>query len=582
MALARQHLDECIQRHEQCCKSSTSSPCLPTRLVDCADLARPRLVSTIGERGEYLALSYVWGGDQVHKTTIANLSTYEQGISLHDLPLTIRDAIYVTHMLGFRWLWVDSLCIVQDSETDKANEIGRMHHIYRYAHLTIMAGSAKSVHEGFLQERPPPDIVLDDGVALPFICPPCPTTLVDREDCSAALPRVGTVFVAPIYSSITGREYSYELGRMATRAWCTQEYLMSPRALIFTPTTLLFRCLSTVQGVGSSFYQIRDDTRIPNSFFLPPVAPAEELDAKERRDVHTTWMKVVEDYTRRTASDESDKLVACAAIAEQFHGILGSEYLAGLWRSDALLVHLLWRTGDKFEAKSRGCPHTRPTAYRSPSWSWAAIEGSIDHVFPKVLSLGDPQTVALAEIAECRVTLEDPALRFGRVMDGVLVLRGTLIFCRGGLHKITDNLLSVPLPSFEQVRCQLQRGSGGSISDEEGDVYSTKPGDRATANVYMDCEFDEPPERMWLVPFVRTQPKHREEHVLHGIALELAPPSNGSGASPQECRFRRIGYLCNSVQVARPGKDFPKHSLWHPLLQAVKGGERLWTDIVII
>lgn len=55
-------------------------------------------------------------------------------------------------------------------------------------------------------------------------------------------------------------------------------------------------------------------------------------------------MEVVYDYTRRTASDESDKLVACAAVAEQFHLLLGSEYLAGLWRSDTtLLTQLLWR-----------------------------------------------------------------------------------------------------------------------------------------------------------------------------------------------------------------------------------------------
>lgn len=285
----------------------------------------------------------MWGGDQVHKTTTANLSSYEQGIAASLLPSTIRDAIHVTHMLGFRWLWIDSLCIIQDSDEDKAHEIGRMHHIYRYSHLTIMAASANGVSESFLHERPLPDLDPHNSVTgLPFICPPRPLTSVGHtEDCSAAQLQVGTVSIAPIRSNITGRAYSDELGNMATRAWCMQEYLMSPRTLILTPQTLVFRCLSTVQGVGDSFYRIHGDPRIPSSLFLPPTAPAAEPDVDVWKDLHDAWTKVIEDYTRRTASVASDKLVACAAIAEQFHRVLGSDYLAGLWRSDALLFHLL-------------------------------------------------------------------------------------------------------------------------------------------------------------------------------------------------------------------------------------------------
>lgn len=187
-------------------------------MVDCADLARPRLVPTTGERSDYIALSYVWGEDQAHKTTKGNLSAYEQGIDLSCLPATIHDAIYVTHMLGFRWLWVDSLCILQDSDEDKAHEIGRMHLIYRYAHVTIMAGSANGASSGFLQKRPP-----EDDLALPFICPP---TFVDcRDELSVAQIQVGQVHLV----SWWGQMYQKDLGRMATRAWCMQEYLSTLR-----------------------------------------------------------------------------------------------------------------------------------------------------------------------------------------------------------------------------------------------------------------------------------------------------------------------------------------------------------------
>lgn len=527
----------------------------------------------------------MWGGDQIHKTTKSNISTYEQGIAPSFLPKTIRDAVYVTHMLGFRYLWVDSLCIVQDSDEDKLHEIGHMHHIYRYAHLTIIAANARDVDEGFLQKRrSSPDR------NLPFICPPCP--MPPSNNCSAAPSGIGTVSITPAYSDITHGSYSRSLGRMATRAWCMQESLMSPRALIFTPRTVLFRCLSTpAQGVGNSLYRIRDEPRIPNLLFSKFCKPLTALpagpDADARwKDIHGAWMVVLEDYTCRTASDESDKLVACAAIAEQFHHVLDSDYLAGLWRSpsEIILVHLLWMA-DKDKAKSLRCRHTLPTAYRAPSWSWASIEGPTDHRHPRDLSLGDLQTVALAEVAECWVTLEDPSFLFGRVTDGLLVLHGTLIPCRGGLAQIgADNShWFVPLPSFEEVRRRWQRGPGGLFSDEENSVHWTEPGDGAI--VTMDCDVMELPEKMWLVPFVQVRRGSDQDH-FHGIALQLSPPSNSSGAEPEKdaVRFRRIGHFRDLAKVPRRSKRFrvAEHPLWHRLLQAVKDGEPPWTDIVIV
>lgn len=388
--------------------------------------------------------------------------------------------------------------------------------------------------------------------------------------------------------------YKYEFGHMATRAWCMQEYLLSPRALIFTPTTIMFRCISATQAVGNSlYYWVSDrEPRIPKSLFLPhtaTVAPTPE----KWRDIHNAWTEVVEDYTRRTASVESDKLVACAAVAEQFHRALGSDYLAGLWRSDTLLVHLLWSVDLKNTDRLRS-PHTRPAAYRAPSWSWAAIEGITSHRYPRDLSLGDPQTVALAEVAECSVTLEDPALSFGRVTDGALVLRGTLILC----HDTTRLRMSychpellIPLPSFDQARRYHPQhgGIGGFISDEE-EEYWTKPARRDSASVTMDCDldvdsnnFDKPRlERVYLVPLVCQQDKaDKGLWRVYGIALaELSPPFNDSGYHPEKTRFRRIGTFRNRDAKYRDQDwDFP---LWDPLIRAVKDGKHSWTDIVIV
>lgn len=140
--------------------------------MDCTNLARPRLISPTKDHGEYLALSYVWGNsEQAHQTTTSNVSAYERGINPRMLPQTLRDAIRVTHMLGFRSLWVDSLCILQDSPQDKAQEISGMHHIYRNAQLTIMAAGAQSVEAGFLCKRDPlynDDQYIPDESNLPY------------------------------------------------------------------------------------------------------------------------------------------------------------------------------------------------------------------------------------------------------------------------------------------------------------------------------------------------------------------------------------------------------------------------------
>ncbi len=578
LALARQQIEECIHGHECCTSFASAGPRLPSRLVDCTDPARPRLVSTAKQHGEYVALSYVWGGDQVHKTTTSNLSTYEQGIAASLLPATIRDAIYVTHTLCFRWLWIDSLCIVQDSEQDKRHEIGRMHHIYRYAHLTIMAASAKGVEEGFLQQRPPRDIDL----ALPFICPPHPLTSGwCPDDQLVAQPQVGQVYYASTYTA--NRFYSNDLGNMATRAWCMQEYLMSPRALIFTSETLQFRCRATTEArrnIGNSLRRTLDDPRLPETLFLrdPPVA---EPTSQEWKAVRAAWMEVVKEYSRRTATVESDKLLACAAVAEQFHRVLGCEYLAGVWRSDTLLTDLLWGA-DKLGVEAAGHQHARPTAYRAPSWSWAAIEGVVyvraagPFPFTLDLELEGTRSVALAKIVECWVTLEDAALPFGRVTGGTLVLNGTLIPCRGGPAEQIELFWAVPLPSLERTR-QRQCGLGGADSDSEEDEVDATIGERR-AVVTMDCDADdsELPGTMWLSPFVRTAQNGRSDRV-DGLVLDLAPPtSNSSGSEGEGICFRRIGHFMVYIEVNSGDQ------LWDPLTRAMEDGEWPLVGITIV
>ncbi|KAI0653835.1 heterokaryon incompatibility protein-domain-containing protein [Cubamyces menziesii] len=432
LAMAKAWLEECTHDHEVCQRTGAldSAPWLPTRLVDCSDLFRIRIIETNGNLlgARYVALSYVWGTrGQLHQTTTANLSLYGSvGIEVATLPQTIRDAIHVTRALGFYLLWLDTLCIVQDSPEDKIRELRSMRNVYSHAYITIDAASAASVDEGFLQDRSP----VNPEATLPFICP------VGRgpEEQAPDQERVGTVYFQDAVTSIRiqfynraddsyeeeiRRSYKSETGR---RGWCLQEASLSPRYLVFDKDTLRLRCQAAQHKVGFRGQDYQDHFPIPRLYSVtlqgtsPPPPSTVTPGSREWKATYNTWQTVVEDYSRRLLSYQSDKLVACAAIAEAFAPALGPDYLAGLWRS-SLLFDLAW--------ESRQRPREYPYA---PSWSWASAKHGIH--FPRLFpSLDfDIQVHAVAEVVECNVQSE--VLRFGPVQPGgYLVLHAVLFPC---------------------------------------------------------------------------------------------------------------------------------------------------------
>jgi hypothetical protein len=107
--------------------------------------------NTTKEVAPYAALSYVWGGPQAFCTLQSNVASHSSQISLSTLPQTIQDAVFCAHKLGLKYLWVDSLCIIQDSTDDWEREIANMAQIYKNAFVTISAAKAKGCHEGFLK-----------------------------------------------------------------------------------------------------------------------------------------------------------------------------------------------------------------------------------------------------------------------------------------------------------------------------------------------------------------------------------------------------------------------------------------------
>ncbi|KAI0333429.1 HET-domain-containing protein, partial [Cubamyces sp. BRFM 1775] len=415
LALAKACLQQCIREHERCkvlyrLAFPELPAFVPTRLIDCKCPQRPRVVLTKGvPPGAYIALSYVWGEEQPHRATEANISSYmTDGIDPATLPQTIRDAIHITRELGLNFLWVDSLCIIQDSPEDKHRELVFMRNVYLYAHLTIDAASAWKASDGFLEDRPP----LKPWVVLPFVCP--------RRFANSPT-EIGNIQIYTRSStgdSIVGQDVltnNYRRYYTRQRAWCLQETMLSTRSLVFTPWTVQLRCQTMTQNIGGADHDVLGDApRLPDVVLH---ADREiERYSDEWIDIRQRWHDVVEDYSRRKLSYASDKLVACAGLAEMFSRALDSEYAAGLWNDDFLLHDLLWNVQLHF--------HPHPKEYLAPSWSWASFEDATVYYHLDVR-----HSQAMAVVVSCSVVAQDDALPLGPVASGRLVLQAHLFEC---------------------------------------------------------------------------------------------------------------------------------------------------------
>ena len=215
-----QWLDQC-KDHVDCGNGSLLAD-LPSRVIEVAPIDSggvPRIRSTTGLQGSYLALSYCWGFDQTYVLTTKNFEVLMTALNTSMLPQTILDAIEVTTNLGFKYLWVDALCIMQDSTEEAARhdmnqELAKMDQVYKNAVMTIVAACVPSVKDGFLQER----------TGSKQSCFDIPCRLSPQQ-----------FFVVHIQEHIMFDDTKEAIN---SRAWTFQEQILSPRLLIYASHTL--------------------------------------------------------------------------------------------------------------------------------------------------------------------------------------------------------------------------------------------------------------------------------------------------------------------------------------------------------
>ncbi|KAI1329173.1 heterokaryon incompatibility protein-domain-containing protein [Xylariaceae sp. FL0255] len=416
----------CVEKHKKC---KRQIPLLPTRVLEIMPSISPSEKPNIRlyepsttEMANYAALSYCWGGPQPFQTTVSNIESYRKGISHDYLPLTVQDAVTTTRALGLKYLWIDSFCIIQDSDDDKAHQLSKMRFIYQDAFITIAATDAKAATDGFLQTSDKP---------LPRIF---------KLPCFGYDGTVGTMFLTPCTP--------VEKQSINQRAWCMVEHLLSWRYLAFDATqrTIQFCCRETATGNGgitylmgfnraqtylqrnllpkihrrrgktaslklsknTKFVRIASSRKEGSDSSLVSGSETSSSSSGEAESLDLFWFNLITRYSGRNMTNSEDTLPALSAVAEAFSQFWDGGYMAGLWKHHFPRC-LMWRMStnstsnslyagptldviEPYEKNTNGANHLpsgrRPRNsrgelyFRAPTWSWASVDGVVEFFYP--------------------------------------------------------------------------------------------------------------------------------------------------------------------------------------------------------
>jgi hypothetical protein len=155
----RQWSQRCLATHTGCEREGVV-PTLPRRVLDLKE-HDPCVWETNGTKAKYVALNHCWGNEKGLTATEQGMPMLMSRINVNALPPTFRDAIATTRAMNIRYLWIDSLCIIQNSLADWTRESSKMWDVYRNSHLTIVAAGSASDAQGFLGPRRHQQVVHD-------------------------------------------------------------------------------------------------------------------------------------------------------------------------------------------------------------------------------------------------------------------------------------------------------------------------------------------------------------------------------------------------------------------------------------
>lgn len=476
-------IQKCEKSHVFCSERTRKSEHWnPTRLVAVGSKTDPpRLVHELPHVVEYLALSHCWGvGVITYMLTEETQDDMLRAIPVEQLTQTVNDALELTRALGYEYLWVDYLCILQDSNEDWDREARMMHEVYAQATCTIAASHASDGSYGLFSPRNWNSII-----------PKAIQSQLNGRDFHH-IPCDGTM-----YKEITQSPLN-------DRAWTYQEMILSSRILHFGPERIFWSC--STHNLSYSFphysplrlfhYPLGSDSlnsyttiraRAAHNYFevqgqnvmhgfipniYPRVSPndiildetlgkgnfeslaiqrSQYVPASFRRNFHRhLWNQIVKEYSQRQLTRESDRPIAIAGIAKEMELVFGSSVVCG-HPVDDLYANLLWRPGESTCRRKDGIP----------SWSWLSVLGMVEPYLDGTATLGSKILIDRCQMAKDSLDLSTAVLKLrGRIAEAFLD---------------RDSLIYLKQPGTNDAGKQRLRRSGlDAMCDYPSEVFTTR------------------------------------------------------------------------------------------------------------
>lgn len=408
-------LADCVRN----CNHYQATNFLPSRLLDLGpqtSLDSIRLIDSSqilrrdgSDNPRYAALSYCWGasleidGVEQVRAKIGSMESMRRHVPRQGISQVILDAIKVCKALSIRYLWVDSLCIIQDERSDWERESASMTLIYSNAFVTISTPSSTASNESFLVRH-------RRHITIPFR-----SRVIPSINGHYNLVASGVCYERALY----GWPF-LDVFRTAwaSRGWTLQESEMSNRLLIFGKSMVHFQCRHVLSENG-----YRREASIGPRMVEALIDPHSDL-----KNTRLAWPRILNYYGNRLFTFAEDKLPGISGmakcIADQRRD---DEYLAGLWKSE-LPFSLVWfahaRRNSKYlvELPDLVGMLRSPSPYIAPSWSPVRLDVAVDGgtflvSYDKVLAesrLVDASVISVGE---------NP---FGRIQYGRIRIQGRI------------------------------------------------------------------------------------------------------------------------------------------------------------
>lgn len=366
-------LEHCKTHHRSCQPESLGAPWYPTRLVEVLEGNTFRVIETAETvpAGPYATLSHCWGASRMITTTTENIGQLKKQLPLLDLPKTFSDALQFIKAIGISFIWIDSLCIIQDSVKDWEAESRTMLEVYRHAECNLAAAGSEDSRGGLFSERN--HAILPSG-----------WFEIDNNR-----PEVKGVYCAVPYDYFENA-FDKQIGssRLISRGWVFQERAASRRVIAFGRDQVFWDCSEVLESDVLPDHHIRlyhyEDENTPGGskdnamgMAVPKVlSPGVPRSFYSLGDGLVAWQFIVQRYSACAFTFNKDKPVAILGVAQMMSDALKAQptavstaYWAGLWLQD-MYRQLAWKASHP--GLQKNC--------HAPSWSWLSVEGPVEWI----------------------------------------------------------------------------------------------------------------------------------------------------------------------------------------------------------